>query len=165
MFNLTTITANDKPTFYAELQAQARALLNGESDWLANMSQFASLIFHSLPDLNWAGFYLYKEDQLVLGPFQGKVACVRIAMGKGVCGTSAQKREIIIVPDVHEFPEHIACDVESRSEIVLPLIKENALLGVFDLDSPVTARFDHEDADGLEKLVNILIEKSRRNDF
>ena len=146
--------------FYQGLEQQARALLEGETDLIANAANLAALIYHSLPDLNWAGFYFLKGDQLVLGPFQGQPACVRIEMGKGVCGTSALKRETVIVPDVHEFPGHIACDSASNSEIVVPLIKEGSLIGVLDLDSPKFGRFDDEDAAGLAKVVDVFVEKS-----
>ncbi len=151
---------SDKNTFYQELTAQTQALLSGEQDWLANMAQFAALIFHSLRDVNWAGFYLLKEQQLILGPFQGKPACVRIPMGKGVCGTGAIKQEIIIVPDVDVFPGHIACDSDSRSEIVLPLVKNQQLLGVFDIDSPKLSRFDETDAQHLSYLIDFLLKSS-----
>src|SRR5687767_4928255 len=118
------------------------------------------MIYHSLPDLNWAGFYFLKGEQLVLGPFQGQPACVRIEVGKGVCGTSALKRETVIVPNVHEFPGHIACDSASNSEIVLPVINEGRLIGVLDLDSPKFARFDDEDAAGLARVVDLFVEMS-----
>ncbi|HVQ38634.1 MAG TPA: GAF domain-containing protein, partial [Pyrinomonadaceae bacterium] len=118
---------------------------------------FSSLLYHSLPDLNWVGFYLLKEGELVLGPFQGKPACVRIALGKGVCGTAAQQRQTILVDNVHEFPGHIACDSESNSEIVVPLIKDQQLIGVLDLDSPLVRRFDDADANGLNALVSVFV--------
>ena len=124
---------------------------------IANAANFSSLIFHSLPDLNWAGFYFAKDDELVLGPFQGKPACVRIRVGQGVCGTAAAQCATTIVPNVHEFPGHIACDSASNSEIVVPLIKNDELIGVLDLDSPVLARFDEADAEGLQRLAAILI--------
>ena len=146
--------------FYEGLAQQARALLEGETDLIANAANLAALIYHSLPDLNWAGFYLLQGEQLVLGPFQGQPACVRIEVGKGVCGTAALKREIIIVPDVHEFPGHIACDSASNSELVLPIIDEGRLLGVLDLDSPKFGRFDGEDAAGLARVVDVFVEMS-----
>lgn len=124
---------------------------------MANAANFSSLVFHSLPDLNWAGFYLLKRDELVLGPFQGKPACVRIRLGEGVCGTAASRRETILVDNVHDFPGHIACDSASNSEIVVPILKEGRLIGVLDLDSPSLARFDHEDAKGLNDLVEIFV--------
>ncbi len=130
------------------------ALVEGERDFIANASQFSAFINQTLADLNWAGFYLMKNGELVLGPFQGKVACVRIPLGRGVCGTAAQKRETVVVADVHDFPGHIACDAASNSEIVVPLIKDGALLGVFDIDSPLTHRFSEADREGVELLVS-----------
>ena len=141
------------PPLYADLLGQAKALLAGERDATANAANLASLVFHTLPDLNWAGFYWLKDGGLVLGPFQGKPACVRIAVGKGVCGTAAATRRTVVVPDVHAFPGHIACDSASQSEIVVPVAKDGRLVGVLDLDSPRLARFDDEDARGLEALV------------
>src|SRR4051794_36794649 len=152
----TQITA--KRELYDQLAAQLSSLLAGERDLVANAANFSSLIFHSLPDLNWAGFYFAKDGELVLGPFQGQPACVRIKIGQGVCGAGAAKRETVIVENVHEFPGHIACDTASNSEIVVPLIKDSRLLGALDLDSPVPARFDREDAVGLERLVEIFVE-------
>src|SRR5688572_5562814 len=131
-----------KAEMYSNLASQLRSLLEGERDFIANAANVSSLLYHSLPDLNWAGFYLLKEGELVLGPFQGKPACVRIAMGKGVCGTAAERRQTLLVENVHEFPGHIACDNESNSEIVVPLIREQQLIGVLDLDSPLFDRFD-----------------------
>jgi GAF domain-containing protein len=150
-------TRASKTELYDQLASQLSSLLAGERDLIANAANFSSLIFHSLPDLNWAGFYFVKNDELVLGPFQGRIACVRIRMGQGVCGVAAAQRVTTIVPDVHDFPGHIACDSASNSEIVLPLMKAEKLLGVLDLDSPVFGRFDEEDAAGLEKLVRILL--------
>jgi len=146
-----------KADLYRELASQLSSLLAGERDLIANAANFSSLIFQSLPDLNWAGFYFAKDGELVLGPFQGKPACVRIKLGQGVCGAGAAKCETVIVPNVHEFPGHIACDSASNSEIVVPLLKGSRLIGVLDLDSPQTARFDQEDAAGLETLVRILL--------
>jgi L-methionine (R)-S-oxide reductase len=151
---------------YDELAQALAALLDGERDLIANAANTAALIYHSLPDLNWAGFYLLRGDELVLGPFQGKTACVRIAMGRGVCGTAAQRRETVLVEDVHAFPGHIACDSASNSEIVIPLFDvagdpRSALLGVLDLDSPEHARFTAEDQRGLERLARIF-ERSLR---
>ena len=137
---------------------QLRSLLEGERDFIANAANLSSLLYHSLPDLNWAGFYLLKNDELVLGPFQGQPACVRIAIGKGVCGTAAQRRQTILVDNVHDFPGHIACDSASNSEIVVPLIKDEQLIGVLDLDSPSVGRFDDEDARGLNELVEVFVE-------
>jgi L-methionine (R)-S-oxide reductase len=147
---------------YLNLAAQLRSLLESERDFIANAANFCALLYHSLPDLNWAGFYLQKDSELVLGPFQGKPACVRIAIGSGVCGTAAEQRQTIMVDNVHEFPGHIACDSASNSEIVVPLIKRDRLLGVLDLDSPLFGRFDDDDAQGLNELAEIFIEKSNR---
>jgi GAF domain-containing protein len=147
-----------KAEVYDQLAAQLSSLLVGERDLIANAANFSALIFHSLPDLNWAGFYFLKDDELVLGPFQGRPACVRIAMGKGVCGRAAQSRATTVVPNVHEFPGHIACDSASNSEIVLPLMKGESLIGVLDLDSPLAGRFDDEDAKRLERLVSVFVE-------
>ena len=149
-----------KSDLYDQLAAQLSSLLAGERDLIANAANFSALIFHSLPDLNWAGFYFVKDDQLVVGPFQGRPACVRIEIGQGVCGTAAAQRATTIVPDVHEFPGHIACDSASNSEIVIPLMKDERLIGVFDLDSPVFGRFDDGDASGLNRLVSVMVESS-----
>jgi L-methionine (R)-S-oxide reductase len=143
---------------YEELASALRALLAGERDWLANSSNFVALLYHSLPQLNWAGFYFTKGNELVLGPFQGRPACIRIGWGKGVCGTAAAQRRTLIVPDVHAFPGHIACDARSRSELVVPLCSGERLLGVLDLDSPQLARFGEEDARGIEGLAAIWLE-------
>jgi GAF domain-containing protein len=148
---------NSKQQLYSQLATQLSSLLGGERDLTANAANFSSLIFHSLPDLNWVGFYFERDGDLVLGPFQGRPACVRIRIGQGVCGAGAAKCETVIVPNVHEFPGHIACDSASNSEIVVPLMKDSRLLGVLDLDSPVRSRFDPEDARGLEGLVRILL--------
>lgn len=142
---------------YRELNQQLAALLAGETDGLANCANLAALLYEALPELNWAGFYFMRGGELVLGPFQGKVACVRIALERGVCGSAARERRTVIVPDVHEFPGHIACDSASRSEIVVPLLQHGKLLGVLDLDSPVLARFDQDDATGLARAVEILL--------
>jgi L-methionine (R)-S-oxide reductase len=147
-----------KDEVYEELARQARGLLEGERDLVANAANVAALIWQIVPDLNWAGFYLMKNGELVLGPFQGKPACVRIAVGKGVCGTAAARRETVLVKDVHAFPGHIACDSASNSEIVLPLIKDGVVHGVLDLDSPLLARFDEEDRRGFEALVRIFVD-------
>ena len=146
-----------KPELYEQLATQLSALLAGERDLIANAANFSSLLFHSLPDVNWAGFYFVKDDELVLGPFQGQPACVRIKIGQGVCGAGAAKCETVIVPNVHEFPGHIACDSASNSEIVVPLLKDSHLIGVLDVDSPHFQRFDDQDARGLESLVGILL--------
>lgn len=142
---------------YARLLDDLSALLAGERDLLANLANTAALVYQSLPDVNWAGFYLLKQGQFVLGPFQGKPACVRIELGRGVCGTAAQQRQTIVVPDVHRFAGHIACDEASRSEIVVPMVASERLLGVLDLDSPSLSRFDETDAAGLERVVAILL--------
>jgi L-methionine (R)-S-oxide reductase len=143
---------------YAELARDLAALLSGERDLIANAANTSALIFDALPDLNWVGLYLYKSGELVLGPFQGKPACVRIAMGKGVCGAAAARRETVLVEDVHAFPGHIACDSASNSEIVIPLLRGPELLGVLDLDSPKLRRFGAADQRGLETLAKIFIQ-------
>lgn len=162
--NVLESQSTSKSDLYDHLASQLSSLLAGERDLIANAANFSSLIFHSLPDLNWAGFYFAKDGDLVLGPFQGKPACVRIRIGQGVCGRAAAKCATTIVPNVHEFPGHIACDSASHSEIVVPLIKNKEFLGVLDLDSPSPARFDDEDAAGLEELVQILLAATIRND-
>lgn len=149
-----------KAHLYRELHQQLHGLFGGERSGLANAANTAAVLFSSLPDLNWAGFYFLQEGELVLGPFQGKVACVRIALGNGVCGTAAQQRRTIVVPDVHNFPGHIACDVASRSEIVVPLLQHGRVLGVLDLDSPLPARFDADDDTGLNAIAITLLQSS-----
>jgi len=149
--------AGDKKELYAELARQAAGLFEGERDLIANAANLSSLIATSLPGLNWAGFYFLKEGELVLGPFQGKPACVRIALGKGVCGTAALRKSAIRVDDVDTFPGHIACDAESRSEVVIPLLRGNDLIGVLDLDSSHRGRFDDEDVAGLTELATVLM--------
>jgi L-methionine (R)-S-oxide reductase len=160
MHPLKVTAGLEKRAAYGELKAQLVGLYLGERDGLANAANLSALLYHSLPDLNWAGFYLLRAGELVLGPFQGKVACVRIPLGQGVCGTAAQRGETIVVPDVHAFPGHIACDAASRSEIVLPLLKHGQLWGVLDLDSPEPGRFDEADAAGLQALVDIFLQSS-----
>jgi L-methionine (R)-S-oxide reductase len=155
-----TTSGLDKPGIFAELQQQLAGLLKGERDGLANCANTAALIYHALAELNWAGFYFLRDGELVLGAFQGKVACVRIPLGRGVCGTAAGRREKLVVPDVHAFPGHIACDADSRSEIVVPLMRGGTLLGVLDVDSPRPDRFDQDDARGLEALMAQLLEAS-----
>ncbi len=145
-----------KRAAYDLLGAQVRSVLAGERDWLANLAQFAALVHQSVPGLNWAGFYMARGAELVVGPFQGKVACVRIPFARGVCGACARTREIQIVADVHAFAGHIACDSASNSELVLPVIVGDRLVAVFDLDSPAIARFDAEDARGLAAAVDVL---------
>lgn len=145
---------------YALLAAQAEALFADERDFIANASQFAALLFHELGDLNWAGFYLNKDEELVLGPFQGKPACVRIAKGRGVCGAAAEMRRSLRIEDVHAFPDHIACDAASRSELVVPLLKDGLVIGVLDLDAPIPSRFDADDQHGIEALAAIYLAAS-----
>lgn len=147
----------NKRVHYAELASQISGLLEGETDAVANLANAAAAIFHSLPALSWAGFYLAQGDTLVLGPFQGKPACVRIPVGKGVCGTAAEQQRSVVVEDVDVFPGHIACDSASRSELVVPMIRDGVLLGVLDLDSPRLARFDAHDQTGCESLVAIIV--------
>jgi GAF domain-containing protein len=146
-----------KPEAYGEVHRQLAGVFAGERSALANAANMAALLFQSLPDLNWAGFYFLQAGELVLGPFQGKVACVRIGLGRGVCGAAAAARRTIIVPDVHAFPGHIACDAASRSEVVVPLVQHGEVIGVLDLDSPRPGRFDAEDGAGLEAAVALLL--------
>jgi L-methionine (R)-S-oxide reductase len=153
----TAGTDNAKSKLYASLVVQLLSLLKGEHDLVANAANFSALLFNSLPNVNWAGFYFLKGEELVLGPFQGNPACVRIPMGKGVCGMAAQQVETIIVPNVHEFEGHIACDVASNAEIVVPLFDGERILGVLDLDSPIIGRFDDQDAEGLNELVTVFV--------
>ena len=150
-----------KAGLYRELASELAALLAGEPDATANAANAAAAIYHALPDLNWAGFYFLRGGELVLGPFQGRPACVRIALGKGVCGTAAARRESILVPDVEAFPGHIACDSASRSELVVPLLAEDRVLGVLDLDSPSLARFDAVDQAGCEALAAVVVRHLR----
>jgi L-methionine (R)-S-oxide reductase len=152
--------ATDKLAFYHELTTSLDALLAGETDEIANLANAAALLYHSLPDINWAGFYLFKSGELVLGPFQGKPACVRIALDRGVCGAAATRRATVVVANVHEFPGHIACDSASNAEIVVPLVHAGALLGVLDIDSPVIGRFDEQDQVGLEQIAERIVKKS-----
>ena len=147
----------DKPGFYRELALQLSGLLTGERDPIANAANTAALLYHALPGVNWVGFYLLKENELVLGPFQGKPACVRIALGRGVCGTAAEARRSVVVPDVHAFPGHIACDSASNSEIVVPLIRNRRLLGVLDIDSPSLDRFAEPDRIGCEAIAALYV--------
>jgi len=140
-----------------DLLSQARALLGGQRDLVANAANLSALLFYALKQVNWVGFYFLKHGELVVGPFQGKPACVRIPLGKGVCGTAAATRRVQRVADVHAFPGHIACDIQSRSEIVVPLLASGALLGVLDLDSPVTDRFSQQDEDMLVELADLFV--------
>jgi L-methionine (R)-S-oxide reductase len=160
MFQTAENSTALKPELYRHLAAQAESLVEDERDLIANAANCAALIFHALPELNWAGFYFHKEGELVLGPFQGRPACVRIALGSGVCGTAAAKRRTVVVANVHEFPGHIACDTASNSEIVVPLVNEGELVGVLDLDSPAFDRFDADDQEGLERLAEIFLNHS-----
>ena len=157
MFAAKQPVGASKRELYSLLREQALALLAGEKDCTANAANLAALLFHTLPEVNWAGFYWMKESGLVLGPFQGKPACVRIAIGKGVCGTAARDRRTVVVPDVHAFPGHIACDSASNSEVVVPLLAAGRVVGVLDLDSPRPGRFDEEDARGLESVVALFL--------
>ncbi len=163
MFTAVSPTAASKTAFYAELNRQLRSLLEGERDFIANAANFSALLFHLLPDLNWAGFYLLRGDELILGPFQGKPACVRIPVRpapRGVCGHAAFHRKTVLVPNVHEFPDHIACDAASNAEIVVPLLHHGVVIGVLDIDSPTRDRFDMEDQAGIEAMVVTFIERS-----
>jgi L-methionine (R)-S-oxide reductase len=161
MFQAATIDAGSKAEFYHELARQLSSLLDGERDAIANAANTSSLIFTTLPDLNWAGFYFLRNDkELVLGPFQGKPACVRIAVGRGVCGAAAAKRQTMLVKDVHAFADHIACDSASQSELVVPLLRDGQVIGVLDLDSPKLARFDGDDQAGIEVLAAIYVAAS-----
>ncbi|WP_433602526.1 GAF domain-containing protein [Nocardia sp. CA-135953] len=156
-FTVSELTG-DRSEQYRQLVAQAEALVVGETDRIANAANLAALVFHALTEVNWVGFYFYDGQELVVGPFQGKPACVRIAIGKGVCGTAADTRETQLVPDVHAFPGHIACDADTRSEIVVPLIRDDILVGVLDLDSPQPNRFDDIDRKGLESIAQTFLD-------
>ncbi|WP_374720925.1 GAF domain-containing protein [Peribacillus tepidiphilus] len=156
MFHVESYSGT-KEENYALLQKQLKALLEGEKNVIANLSNACALLNQFLTEVNWVGFYLYDDQELVLGPFQGLPACVRIPLGKGVCGTAALKRKTITVDDVHQFPGHIACDAASQSEIVIPLVKEGRLLGVLDIDSPIKSRFDSIDQEQLQKFVDVLL--------
>lgn len=160
MFATATLSGG-KPEQYAQLLEQARGLLHGERDRVANAANLSALVYHALPDLNWVGFYFYDGRELVVGPFQGKPACVRIALGRGVCGTAAQTRSTQRIDDVHAFPGHIACDAASASELVVPLYDGDMLVGVFDLDSPLPNRFDAEDQQGLEAIADAFLASLR----
>ncbi|WP_312368372.1 GAF domain-containing protein [Stenotrophomonas sp.] len=157
MFSTSTLTGS-KPEQYAQLLAQARALVHGEADRIANAANLSALVYHALPQLNWVGFYFYDGKELVVGPFQGLPACVRIPLSKGVCGAAASSGQTQRIEDVDAFPGHIACDSASRSELVVPLLRDGALVGVFDIDSPVLARFDADDQLGLEAIAQVFIE-------
>ncbi|MFC4297716.1 GAF domain-containing protein [Castellaniella hirudinis] len=160
MFHFAPQTYASKAEHYADLAAQAHGLISGEPDLIANAANFSALVFDSLPQLNWAGFYLYDGTELVVGPFQGKPACIRIAIGSGVCGTAAQTRRTQVVRDVNAFAGHIPCDSASQSEIVVPLVRaDGSLLGVWDVDSPVTGRFDEDDQRGMEALCRVFMDE------
>jgi L-methionine (R)-S-oxide reductase len=160
MHSLEPTLGLPKSEAYDALHLQLGGILSGERDGLANAANTAALLYHGLPDLNWVGFYFLRGQELVLGPFQGQVACIRIALGRGVCGTAAAERRTVVVPDVHAFPGHIACDHRSRSEIVLPLLQNGRLIGVLDLDSPLLERFNGEDAAGLARVAELLLAHS-----
>ncbi len=156
MIEISQHQVTDKIDLYKELKKQALVMFNGESDLIAQTANLSALLWYSLPNINWAGFYFFKKGELILGPFQGKPACIRITPGKGVCGTAFSSRKTIRVDDVHAFPGHIACDPESRSEIVIPVIKRNQVIAVLDIDSPVMGRVAEEDQAGLEEIVRLL---------
>jgi GAF domain-containing protein len=159
MFTASALNGS-KPDQFAQLLEQARGLVHGERDRIANAANLSALVYHALPDLNWVGFYFFDGNELVVGPFQGLPACVRIPLDKGVCGAAARTRTTQRVEDVHAFPGHIACDAASRSELVVPLVLEGSLVGVFDLDSPLPGRFDVEDQRGLEAIAQVFLEAS-----
>ncbi len=164
MYRANRIETDDKPLFYRTLTHLLEKLLEDETDGTANLGNAAALLGHQMKDVNWAGFYLLRENELVLGPFQGKPACTRIALGKGVCGNAAAKRKTELVPDVRAYPGHIACDGASASEIVVPFFSGDRLAGVLDIDSPVTGRFDEADAQGLESFVAALSDLLHREE-
>ncbi len=157
MFEVRATDHLTKSELYSELCRQAAALLEGETDRIANAANLSALLYQILPDCNWLGFYFHRNGELIVGPFQGKPACVHIPIGKGVCGTAAERRETVIVKDVHQFPGHIACDAASRSEIVVPLIHDGELIGVLDVDSPTPSRFDDVDKQGLQEVARIFL--------
>ncbi|HET9794664.1 MAG TPA: GAF domain-containing protein [Thermoanaerobaculia bacterium] len=157
--------AAPKPELYAALARSLESLVSDEPDAIANLANAAALVWEALPGINWAGFYLLRGGELVLGPFQGRPACVRIALGKGVCGTAAASRETVVVEDVNRFPGHIACDAASRSEIVVPLVRGGRLLGVLDVDAPAVGRFDGDDRRGLEAVAAVVSEKLPETGF
>ena len=161
MFHITDEAIDDPVKRYDAIVSLVDAVTSGERDLIANLANAASVLFHMLPDVNWAGFYLLRDSELVLGPFHGKPAGVRIAMGRGVCGTSAQQKQTLVVPNVHQFPGHIACDAASASEIVVPMIVADRLIGVLDIDSPVAGRFSDVDRLHLESIVELLMSRCR----
>ena len=157
MYQLTQIRIESKSDLYRMLEKEIHQLFRDEHDFIANASNLSSLLYYTLPELNWVGLYINRENQLVLGPFQGKPACVRIQFGQGVCGKAAEEKNTVIVTNVHRFPGHIACDSDSNSEIVIPLVSGNKLVGVLDLDSPILNRFDSDDQKGLEKIISVFM--------
>lgn len=157
--------AKSKIVFYQQICEQLQELLGNETNFVANAANTSALLFQLLPDVNWVGFYIAEGQELVLGPFQGKPACVRLPFGKGVCGTAAQQQETLIVPDVDRFPGHIACDSASRSEIVVPLLNWGRVLGVLDIDSASLNRFDEEDQEGLESVASVFLHSQTTNDL
>ena len=158
MFQTKIVAGASKPDLYRDLARELRGLMSGERDPIANAANASALLYATLPDLNWAGFYFLRTpDELVLGPFQGKPACIRIPVGKGVCGTTVARRHSILVEDVHAFPGHIACDAASRSELVVPLMREGRVIGVLDLDAPIPSRFDAEDQAGIEEIARLYV--------
>lgn len=157
MEKIEKLNFDTKDKFYNYLNMKLTGLICTEKDWLANLSNSSALMWLLMEKINWVGFYLYKNEELVLGPFQGKPACTHIELGKGVCGTAALTRETQLVTNVHEFPGHIACDSDSNSEIVVPIIKDDKLIGVIDIDSPILNRFDEDDKKYIEKFVSILV--------
>lgn len=160
MTETTTTEGSARRALYDELCEQLAGLFEGEADPVANAANTSALLFQMLPELNWAGFYMLRGEELVLGPFQGRPACVRIAVGRGVCGAAAARKASVLVPDVHAFPDHIACDTASRSELVVPLLRDGAVLGVIDLDSPREARFEADDQVGLERVAALYVKAS-----
>ena len=162
MFQAQAIASSDKAGFYRELTSQLEGLLAGESDPIANAANTSALLFQMMPDLNWAGFYIMRDGELVLGPFQGKPACVRIPVGRGVCGAAVARLQSMLVEDVHAFPGHIACDAASRSELVVQLLRDGEVIGVIDLDSPHPSRFDSADQAGIERIAGIYLAASAR---
>ncbi len=158
MFNIDSFKNLKKEEYYESLLLFAKGLMEGERDLIANLSNISSLLYNTMTDINWSGFYIIKEGQLVLGPFGGKPACIRIQVGAGVCGTCVETKEVQLVPDVHTFPGHIACDGDTNSEIVLPIIIKDKVVGVLDIDSPILNRFDNEDQENLSHLVSMLVD-------
>jgi len=156
MFNISDNLSLNKDEMYAEIFEYAKMLMDGERDYIANMANISSLLNQALKNINWVGFYIVREGQLVLGPFQGKAACIRIEMGKGVCGTAYQTAQVQLVDDVHDFPGHIACDADSRSEIVVPIVINGAVAAVLDIDSPIAKRFDESDKKNLTQICKLI---------